>query len=292
MSLLFKTDQSITSTGFKLSVKIVIIQPIDSYNEILNMTGKDSALYFRQYNNWHRKIDLIFNSTIRCPSGNGLKIKIDFGTFTDAFTGSTSYTGFEIRIISSQSTNLQEILHTSFRHRGRKRCDRDFDCGDKICVPMETVCDEIYDCENDADEDKCKSMNSNEIIPEHSEMTTADQRSGSHWMDFDTIFGTGHQDEDFNNIIYVVTAKVSTTEISTTEISTTEIPTTEIPTNNGTVDHNYSSFYHSMINTAILILILIVLLLIIAFLAYSHLRNRNDDGSLSVKFVNDKLNNL
>ena len=68
------------------------------------------------------------------------------------------------------------------------------------------------------------------MIPEHSEMTTADQRSGSNWMDFDTIFGTSHQDEHFNNKLNVVTVQVSKTEIPTTEIPTTEIPTTEIPT--------------------------------------------------------------
>lgn len=34
-------------------------------------------------------------------------------------------------------------------------CDPDFDCGDKICVPMETVCDGFFDCENYSDESKC-----------------------------------------------------------------------------------------------------------------------------------------
>ena len=115
---------------------------------------------------------------------------------------------------------------------------------------METVCDGIYDCDNDADEENCESMNSSERIPEYSE--------ASHGNNISTVL--------------ISINGISTTEVSTTETSMKKLRILKFRNKVALlVMIKIVTFRLSMFNTTILIVILLVL----SFVAHLYLRNRN-----------------
>lgn len=195
------TDGSRTSFGFKLSVIFTKLP-----TEILSITGLNGVMNSSQFTyhdtslspgcrGWNLSIELFFDEANRCPGNSSIRAKIDTLPEINVCNGVNKFYGESISIIEFKDvkSSLSVIHYKSFRYRGFKKCNPDFDYGNKIRVPMETICDGIYDCDNDADEENCEPMNSNEINPEYSYMT----------------------------IILV-----STTEVLTIEVSTTETPTT------------------------------------------------------------------
>ena len=151
-------------------------------------------------------------------------MKIDNLPEIDACTGTNKFYGKSISIIELKEfkSSLSWIEYRSFRYRGIRKCSPDFDCGNKICVPAETICNGIYDCDTDADEKNCE-------LPEK----------------IDDILTT-----------QVIQIENFTTEIQQIDDNSTILTTSDI----AQIEVTYSSL-HSMVIFILVILIIIIFFL-------------------------------
>ena len=134
---------------------------ITGYNGVVPMNATiqtKQTIQFQKLKSWTRHVEFVFDGSLRCPNSSSVTVITDGRIRTICYMTNATFEGTNVTIvIISKGTfpNLQEIRFKSIRHRGMKSCFPDFDCGDKTCVPLETKCDYIHDCENDSDEKNC-----------------------------------------------------------------------------------------------------------------------------------------
>lgn len=278
----FHTDVNTPSSGFKLSVIFTKLpMEIMSINGLSGVMNSSQFTYHNMsslssgHQRWNMSIELFFTDVDRCPGVSYIEVRIDSLPGINACTGTTTFYGKSISIIELKEikSSLSLIQYKSFRYRGIQKCYPDFDCGNKKCVPMETVCNEVYDCDNDSDENNCESISEkpqetitfqNEV-PKSEISTTEVSKSG------------------------ILTTEVLKSEVPKIEILAVEASKSKIPTIE-TSKMDCDTHHFDMVT-----LIFLVILSALLFFAYKHLRNRDDGNPLSVSFkklfVNEQVEN-
>ena len=246
---------------------------VSEYNGIIivNKTlHMKQIVNFMPIKSWFRYVELLCDDSDGCKYTGGNTIKV---IGSNASTGYNSMHGksfygneITIEIISKEiATSLSEIRYKTMKSRGIKSCYPDFDCGDMHCVPMETKCDYIHDCHNDADEIGCDiSIND----------------SGT---DFDTNVDTINGTKVKTNGTRIVTHHQLPCRRDWT--NPTHAPTQAPPPNEG---HDHSFIYFLIGSTFMLIMIILTTIMYRIFLS----KKKQNENSVSFKFAKDKLINL
>lgn len=163
--LTFKSDSNVVYGGFSLTCTLVNLKSnniISTQNGIIWGNNMSGSYIFLTNSGWTRSVYFIFKTMDKCPKGSYIKVYLDGTKPEDACTDTNDLRWYHgdfvtLDISTAIKPNIESIHYSSFRMRGRVRCNPDFDCGDHTCIPNDLVCDGLFDCEHDVDEDNCEN---------------------------------------------------------------------------------------------------------------------------------------
>lgn len=268
----FKSDGSNTHPGFKMRVFIGQISNVIDFNGALNGTS-NMAYFFSNQPKYSRTIDIIFSGPVRCTNDSRIEISINKSVFENICNGTQIWKGKSIDLLVSGVTGIDQILHYSSRKRSIRRCTPDFDCGNKNCVPLSTVCDGFYDCDNDSDELNCKFPGEKTDRALRISATTDDPK--------------------LNATSTLIRSSMIESTVTTVSI---ELISASSGATNVTTQSTVTPSESASDNRAILIInaiVLIVLVILAAVIVFNQYRKYSEEGHYaSVKFLNNKTDNI
>lgn len=159
--------------GFNVSYSFVPTQDLlietktvlDGFHGTINATYQSN---FHKYEitkqiNWYRFVYLHLR---HCPINNTIIVNVDsqvshWPAQNGCLETNSSYYGsnITIEIISSESETPDLLIeYKSVLKKEEENCHPHFDCGNTFCVPMSTICDGFFDCDNNMDELNCDEI--------------------------------------------------------------------------------------------------------------------------------------
>lgn len=170
----FESDVNFEYKGFSLTCTFV---PRDLQNTITASNGviarpnfSTSYIFTKQGDGWFRNVSIMFRS--KCPEKSRIRAFLNSNEEVNACNVHSFHGSYITLAMSNEEplNSIESIHFSSYRSRGNAKCNPDFDCGKRVCIPKENVCDGLYDCENDTDEDPANCnfpVETNYAVPTH-----------------------------------------------------------------------------------------------------------------------------
>lgn len=151
--------------GFNLSYSFIPTEEtktvLNGFHGIINTPyqGNFHKYEITQLTGWYRFVYLYLR---HCPMNTTIIVNVDgqASAKLGCLDANSSYYGsnITIEIINQNETPDVLIEYKSVLKKEEEDCHPYFDCGDKFCVPMSTICDGFYDCDNNTDELNCDDI--------------------------------------------------------------------------------------------------------------------------------------